>query len=196
MDQSLDSAKAALRTELTARLEAVPAQTRTEASTAACRLLVARDEWRTARAILFYAAMRDELDLWPVIREAWSQDRTVALPRYQPACRAYEAACVGGPADLRTGWYGILEPGPQCASIPVNRLDLVLVPGLAFDPVGGRLGRGKGHYDRLLADARGWLCGVAMDEQVVLSVPTGPQDVLLNCILTPTRWIACRQRSV
>ena len=68
------------------------------------------------------------------------------------------------------------------------RLDLVLVPGVAFDLHGRRLGRGRGYYDRLLSQVGGRTCGVAFDEQVVSEVPVEAHDVLLNCILTPTRW--------
>jgi 5-formyltetrahydrofolate cyclo-ligase len=64
-----------------------------------------------------------------------------------------------------------------------------LVPGVAFDLHGRRLGRGKGFYDRLLADVRGKTCGVAFDEQIVREVPVEPHDSDVNCILTPTRWI-------
>ena len=81
------------------------------------------------------------------------------------------------------------EPAAHCAEVPLNRLDLVLVPGVAFDARGGRLGRGKGFYDRLLAAVRGTKCGVAFDEQIVDAVPNGPLDIRLNCILTPTRLI-------
>jgi 5-formyltetrahydrofolate cyclo-ligase len=66
---------------------------------------------------------------------------------------------------------------------------LVLVPGVAFDLRGRRLGRGKGFYDRLLADAGGLKCGVAFDEQIVTEIPVEPHDVSVDCILTPTRWI-------
>jgi 5-formyltetrahydrofolate cyclo-ligase len=66
---------------------------------------------------------------------------------------------------------------------------LVLVPGVAFDSHGRRLGRGKGFYDQLLAFVRGTKCGVAFDEQIVPEIPIEPHDVRLNCILTPTRWI-------
>jgi 5-formyltetrahydrofolate cyclo-ligase len=74
----------------------------------------------------------------------------------------------------------------------MNRLDLILVPGLAFDLNGRRLGKGKGYYDRLLAGVSGIKCGVAFDEQVVSEVPAGPHDVRVNCILTPTRWLEFR----
>jgi 5-formyltetrahydrofolate cyclo-ligase len=68
-------------------------------------------------------------------------------------------------------------------------LDLVLAPGVAFDLQGHRLGRGKGFYDRLLADVRGVKCGVAFDEQIVDAVPVGPLDVGVDCLVTPTRWL-------
>ena len=67
--------------------------------------------------------------------------------------------------------------------------DLILVPGVAFDLHGRRLGRGKGFYDQLLAAVRGTTCGVAFEQQMVREVPVEPHDIHLNSILTPTRWI-------
>jgi 5-formyltetrahydrofolate cyclo-ligase len=77
----------------------------------------------------------------------------------------------------------------RCLAQPVNKLDLVLVPGVAFDLHGRRLGRGKGFYDQLLATVRGTTIGAAFEQQVVREVPVEPHDVYLNCILTPTRWL-------
>jgi 5-formyltetrahydrofolate cyclo-ligase len=68
-------------------------------------------------------------------------------------------------------------------------VDLILVPGLAFDLRGRRLGRGKGYYDQLLRGLRGITCGVAFDQQIVAEIPVEPHDVRVNCVLTPTRWI-------
>jgi 5-formyltetrahydrofolate cyclo-ligase len=99
---------------------------------------------------------------------------------------------VSDPAnDLRPGLLGIREPTEHCEAIALKRLDLVLVPGVAFDARGRRLGRGKGYYDRLLSDVRGVRCGVAFDEQIVPEVPVGPRDALLNCVVTPSRWLEC-----
>ena len=70
-------------------------------------------------------------------------------------------------------------------------LDVVLVPGVAFDLGGRRLGRGAGYYDRLLTGVRGTTCGVAFDEQISGELPVEPHDVHVNCILTPTRWLSC-----
>jgi 5-formyltetrahydrofolate cyclo-ligase len=72
----------------------------------------------------------------------------------------------------------------------MNRLDFALVPGLGFTTDGRRLGRGKGYYDRVLAQVRGFKCGVAFDQQIVDEIPAEPHDAQLDCILTPTRW--CR----
>jgi 5-formyltetrahydrofolate cyclo-ligase len=90
--------------------------------------------------------------------------------------------------DVLSGRFGIREPGESCAEIELNRLDFTLVPGVAFDLQGRRLGRGKGFYDRMLAAVRGTTCGVAFDEQIVGEVPVEPHDTRVNCILTPTRW--------
>jgi 5-formyltetrahydrofolate cyclo-ligase len=68
-------------------------------------------------------------------------------------------------------------------------LDLILVPGVAFDLQGRRLGRGKGYYDQLLGALHGTRCGVAFDQQVVDEIPMAPHDMTLHCILTPTRWV-------
>ena len=82
---------------------------------------------------------------------------------------------------------------PDCEPAPLNRLDLVLVPGVAFDAQGRRLGRGKGFYDRLLAKVRGHKCGVAFDVQIVSGLPEEPHDVRVDSILTPSRWHLCQR---
>jgi 5-formyltetrahydrofolate cyclo-ligase len=114
----------------------------------------------------------------------------VALPRYDADADRYEACQIRDEStDLCLGRFGIREPTGDCGRISINRLDLILVPGLAFDLHGRRLGRGKGYYDQLLAVSRGRSCGVAFDEQIVREVPVEPHDALVNCILTPTQWI-------
>lgn len=131
-----------------------------------------------------------EPSIWPLLAEALAAGKTVALPRFVSANKGYAGFQVCDPSrDLASGRFGIIEPLPSCPEVQLNRLDLVLVPGVAFDARGARLGRGKGFYDRLLADVRGTKCGVAFDEQMVDAVPVGPLDIRLNCILTPTRWI-------
>jgi len=185
----LHGTKARLRQHIRERLKAMTAQHRTGASLRICAKLRSLAVWKSAGSILFFAPMPTEPDIWPLLEEALLAGKTVSLPRFSLATRTYLAARIQNlELDLLRGQLGIREPTDACAEFPLNRLDLVLVPGVAFDLDGGRLGRGKGYYDRLLTAVRGTKCGVAFDEQVVDAVPVGPRDIRLNCILTPTRW--------
>ena len=103
----------------------------------------------------------------------------------------YAACIISERSELLPGRFGVLEPNEGCPLVPLNQLDLVFVPGVAYDFAGRRLGRGKGFYDRLLAEVRGHKCGVAFDAQIVAAVPEEPHDMRLNSILTPTRWHLC-----
>lgn len=195
MSSTLIEAKAALRRQMRSWLrDRTPAE-RTLASAAAVALLLARPEWQAARSVLLFAPLPDELDLWPLAAHALEQGRRLALPRFDPAVRAYHVAAVAElERDVRAGAFGIREPAPHCPVVPLNHLDLLLVPGLCFDLAGRRLGRGKGYYDRLLGPRRGTTCGVAWDQQVLASVPAGTADERVDCILTPTRWLAVMRR--
>jgi len=188
--------KAALRRQLRELARGLSSGERAAASAHARALLAAQPLWRQARAVLFYAPLPDELDLWPLLLEALREGRRIALPRYLPGAGEYGAALLAEPAhDLAPGKLGILEPVSHCPIFPLNRLDLVLAPGLGFDPHGRRLGRGKGYYDRLLAQVGGVRCGVGLDAQVVSALPAEPHDQMLDCILTPTRWLVCGQHA-
>ena len=90
---------------------------------------------------------------------------------------------------LRAGEVRHTRAYGPCARFPLKHLDLALVPGVGFDVTGHRLGRGRGFYDRLLAEFSGIKCGVAFDHQFVAQIPAEKHDVRMNCILTPTRWL-------
>ncbi len=192
MEDSLTAAKAALRARVRAQLSQLTSAERAAASRALCERLREQAIWQSARSVMLFAPMPRETDVWPLVEEALASGKTVALPRFSSRSGDYAAAVVRDPAsDLRPGLLGIREPTERCEAIALNRLDLVLVPGVAFDARGRRLGRGKGYYDRLLSDVRGVRCGVAFDEQIVPEVPVGPRDALLNCVVTPSRWLEC-----
>jgi len=153
-------------------------------------LLCAQPGWVQAQAILFYAPRKDELDLWPLVQMALAAGKRVSLPRYQPEADAYCACEIIDPLkDLIPGRYSIPEPAPHCLPFLLKPLDLFLVPGVAFDLLGRRLGRGRGYYDKMLAAPSGVRCGVGFDQQIVSEIPVAPHDAHLNCILTPTRWL-------
>jgi len=186
------SPKAELRREIRAVLKEIPPATRLAASAQIRTRLKEQEFWRKASSILFFASLPDEVDLWPLLEETLAAGRIAALPRYNPVINDYQACRVQHPqTEVGPGQFGIREPKAGCVEIPVERLGLILVPGIAFDVRGGRLGRGRGFYDRLLAGIPGTKCGVTFDEQIVEVVPTGKLDVRMNFILTPTRCIKC-----
>jgi len=188
MAVNVTNSKSDLRQKIRAALEKISPAARAEKSVRLCERLRSRLE--NARTILFFAPLADEPDVWPALETALAAGKIVALPRFDRETKNYVACQVQNLSeDLVSGQFGIREPRNSCPVLPLNRLDLILVPGVAFDPQGRRLGRGKGFYDQLLAEVRGITCGVAFDEQIVDAVPVAPHDVTLNCILTPTRWI-------
>jgi 5-formyltetrahydrofolate cyclo-ligase len=190
MSDPLLESKQALRALARARVAGLSSEYRAAAAAQVVVSLASRPEWARASSVLLFAPLPDELDAWPLVELALMAGKTVALPAFVPETNSYAARqIVDGARDIVLGKFGVREPADACVEVPLNQLDLVLVPGLAFDARGGRLGRGKGFYDRLLAGVRGTKCGVAFDEQLVDAVPVGPHDIRLNCILTPTRWI-------
>jgi 5-formyltetrahydrofolate cyclo-ligase len=190
MDEGLHGLKAAMRQEVRTRLGELPKGAREAGSLLACEQLRGQAVWVGAESVLFYAASGWELDLWSLLREGLAAGKRVALPRFDAGRGQYAACRVNDLGrDLVRGRYGIAEPMEACEEVALNRLDLILVPGVAFDLRGRRLGRGKGYFDRLLGTTRGTKCGVAFDEQIVREVPVEPHDSDVNCILTPTRWI-------
>ncbi len=188
--RQMNASKQALRREVAAVLRAMTPAEREAASGQARELLASRPQWRAARSVLFYAPMAEELDVWPLLQQALGAHKRVGLPRFSPEAAAYVACEVRDLGlDLKPGHFGIREPAGHCAAFSLKWLDFILVPGVAFDLQGRRLGRGKGFYDQLLAGLRGVTCGVAFDQQIVRQVPVTPNDIRMNCVLTPTRWI-------
>jgi 5-formyltetrahydrofolate cyclo-ligase len=141
--------------------------------------------------VLCFASLSDEPDIAPAVESALAEKKIIALPRFDSASGCYGASVITDSAQLVRGPFGALEPGPGCPLCPLNQLDLILVPGVAFDLAGRRLGRGKGFYDRLLAAVRGHKCGVAFEEQIVADLPEEPHDVRVDSIVTPARWRLC-----
>ncbi|HZR18189.1 MAG TPA: 5-formyltetrahydrofolate cyclo-ligase [Verrucomicrobiae bacterium] len=186
----MNALKAALREQVKAHLAVLSEEQRAARSAELRARLLEQPIWRKAQSILMYAPVSGEADVWPLLATGLQFGKRVALPRFDPMTRQYVGCQVTNPSqDLVLGRYGIREPAVHCESIALNQLDFVLVPGVAFDLHGRRLGRGKGYYDRMLAEVRGQTCGVAFDEQIVREVPISPHDSDVNCILTPTRWI-------
>jgi len=194
---SVQTQKLVLRNKIRERVRAMDTPSVEAASRDACSRLTRQPRWQAARTVLGYAPIPGELDVWPLLIAGLNAGKRLSLPRFvgpsigkADAPASYVPCEIVSPEkDLCPGQFGIREPAQWCPQFELNRLDFTLVPGVAFDLQGRRLGRGKGFYDRMLAAVRGTICGVAFDEQIVEEVPIEPHDTRVNCILTPTRWI-------
>ena len=174
--------KADLRNEM----RAVRASLTVQEQRRTARLLLERLEawslWKKAETVMAYAAVRGEADLTPALQSLWREGRRVVLPRCEG--KRLAALAVRGPEELSPGYMGIPEPKAVCTAVDPDEIDLILVPGLAFDRSGGRLGQGAGYYDRFLPLTHGFRLGVAHAACVVGRVPADPWDCRMDAILT------------
>ena len=177
--------KSELRQKIRAALQKMSPALRMAESIQLCDRL--EPQLQSARTILFFAPLPDEPDVWPLLEKLLPTKKICALPAFDSPAQTYSARRVQNlTMDLSLGKFGIREPSASCPEIPPGNLDLILVPGVAFDLNGRRLGRGKGFYDRLLAKVRGIKCGVAFDQQIVKAVAAETHDVRMDFIVTPT----------
>jgi|DewCreStandDraft_4_1066084.scaffolds.fasta_scaffold01664_14 5-formyltetrahydrofolate cyclo-ligase len=189
---SLQQAKAALRQQVRRALAAMDAHTREAQGRAVCDRIRHSREWTQARCVGLFAPLPDEPDLRPLWQEALVGGKTLVLPRWDSNTGTYVAARIQDPAaDLVAGRYGVLEPRPELPIVAWESLDWLAVPGVAFDRRGGRLGRGAGHYDRILAATPAFRCGVAFACQLVEAVPVAEHDLRVDAVVTPSEWIRC-----
>lgn len=149
--------------------------------------------YRAARTIMLYLAMADEPQTDAVIIDALKADKTVCVPVLGQQYGIMEAAVISGLDDLVTGRLGLRMPDPARAkNIDPVLIDLVLVPGVAFDRGGNRLGMGAGYYDRFLTRApQALLVGMAWSFQVVDAVPAATHDVSMHYLLTEEGIFRC-----
>ena len=187
---NLKEQKAALRKQIRVELQKIPPAARAAASAQLCARLQEQSFWKNAATVLFFAPLPDEADVWPLLEKSVAGGKIVGLPRFDPADQSYAVCRVQNlRSEIALGQFGIREPKPGCVEMALSRLDLILVPGVAFDLHGRRLGRGRGFYDRLLTEITGLKCGIALDEQIADEVPAGEHDQQMDFILTPTRCV-------
>ena len=189
MPTEISKAKIELRAKIRAALEKIsPAVSVVESKNLCARLEV---QMHSAGTILFFMPMPDEPDVRPLLEKFLAAGKICALPFFDLEKELYATRQVKNPAvDLVVGKFGIREPSSNCAEIALEKINMVLVPGMAFDLSGNRLGRGLGFYDRLLENVSGVKCGVGYDFQLLEKIPTEAHDAKVDFIVTPSRCMA------
>lgn len=178
--------KSALRQQMRDKLAAMDATTMSAGSDAVCKALAAMNLFAKAGVVMAYLSMPEELDVDEIVRRGPDAGKTMLVPRVEADVgRMIAIQCASLQAGLSVSSYGIREPVAG-EEFPVERIDLIVVPGLAFDRAGNRLGRGGGYYDRFLAQPglTAVRCAVAFDEQLVECVPAGPHDQPIDVLVT------------
>jgi 5-formyltetrahydrofolate cyclo-ligase len=149
--------------------------------------------WAEARTVLLYvSAFAEEIRTAPFLSMAYDAGKRVILPRVDRSEWRLRLHPVSDPrSELTPGVLGIPEPAPTLPEIPAVAIDWALIPGVAFDDLGFRLGRGAGHYDRLLPGMRpDCICwAFCLSCQLVPRLPVEPHDVPLEGITAPNRTI-------
>jgi len=202
---TIDEAKAQLRCDVAAGLAGIDPDRRRAAGAAIAERLTRLPAVTEADTIMVFLSMPTEVDTWPIIRWAWERGGQVAIPRverFAPTAEAHDPAAgmvavalepadvadAGAHPALRPGRFGI-PTAPAAAVVPAGDLDVVLVPCVAVDRQGRRLGRGGGYYDRFLGrpEVRAARIALAFDAQVRDAVPAGPDDVPVDRVVTESR---------
>ena len=186
--------KAVIRERALAARRRIPDAVREARSAAIADRLAELPAWRGARVIHSYVgAVEGEVGTRELVRRALAEGRTVACPRVRWSPRGLDSFAIRSLDDLVESRRGLWEPDPRRAE-PVSdaELDLVVVPGLAFDRRGWRVGFGAGLYDRFLAGVDAPRVGLAFSLQIESSLPVEPHDEPVDWIVTEGETIACR----
>lgn len=178
--------KAELRRRMRARLAAMSPAERAAAGERIAERVWSLPQVAEARALLLYASLPEEAPTAEIAREARRRGIVVTYPRCLPETREMALHRVGAEEELVPGSYGLLEPGEECPRLALEEIDVALVPGLAWDRAGRRLGRGAGYYDRLFARPgwRGARVGLFFALQEAEAVPADAWDRELDAVVT------------
>ena len=139
------------------------------------------DLFQQASCIALYHAIPGEVQTAGLI-EKWYRKKRLLLPFIRG--NDLQLLLYAGKESLKTGVFGILEPSEDCEAVPESEIDLIIVPGVAFDRQHNRLGRGKGFYDRLLSTLDVPKIGICYDFQLKDQIPAEPFDRKMDLIIT------------
>lgn len=153
------------------------------------RRLIRMPAYQIAQRVACYVSVNNEVDTKTLIRVALRDGKRVGVPiARQDGVMDFQA--IAGLNELRTAHYGLREPAPNPnAILPPHTIDSILIPGIAFDRYGHRIGSGKGYYDRFLTRTKAARIGLAYAFQIIDRVPAEPHDVKMDFIVTESEII-------
>ncbi|NLE29752.1 MAG: 5-formyltetrahydrofolate cyclo-ligase [Phycisphaerae bacterium] len=185
----LKNEKLRVRKELRQQLRDLPTEQRDQWSRQITDRLLALPEYQHAQTIMAFFSFSTEYDTAPLIRHALSEKKAICAPRVDWSTWRMSPVLVSDPDQFTKDDRGLMEPtGDRIADL--ETIDLIIIPGLAFDLTGRRLGRGAGFYDRFLSQIQlrhAIRLAPIFDLQLIPTVPADQHDQLIDIILTPTK---------
>ncbi|MEW8973496.1 MAG: 5-formyltetrahydrofolate cyclo-ligase [Tissierellaceae bacterium] len=150
--------------------------------------------YKNANTIMTFISFSDEVNTHDFIRKAISDGKRVTVPITFPKTREIKASHILDFGELELGYYNILTPKKEFIRfIPPEEIDLIIVPGVAFDKNGYRVGYGGGYYDRFLSNLPNVVTiGIAFELQMIDEVPKDKFDIPVNFIFTEKKVINCQ----
>jgi len=187
--------KARVRAEMRRLLSQQGEDRRGAVGSQIAQVLALAPEWQQADTVLAFSGAHGEPNTTPLLELGLAEGRTVALPRVDAERLAFHV--IGRLSQLERGYRKLLEPLARLPRLSNREIEgaLILVPGVAFDRAGNRLGRGGGYYDRFLGRLRATgvtvvVAGVCSQQQLIDRVPHDPGDQSVDLVVTEQGWLA------
>lgn len=185
--------KVELRDRMRVKLAALSLSEVRAKSAAIWERLAVFDGFASAECALIYVSKGHEVGTHGLIQQLLAMGRRVCVPKFDEGTQHYVVSELRDfQTELVEGKFHILEPKPGAVRVVhAGQLQALLVPGLAFDETGNRLGRGMGFFDAILRGAHGTKIALAYDFQMLKEVPVEPHDVAVDFIVTETKTLKC-----
>lgn len=147
---------------------------------------ISSEFYKKAVTIFAFVSFKSEVDTHRIIKYATEDGKTIYVPKIQSKEKGIEIFKIEGFDQLKKGYFGILEPVEDCVPADKNTIDLILMPGVAFDRLGGRLGYGAGFYDRFLSgmDKKANKIALAYHFQILNRIPVDKYDIPIDGVIT------------
>ena len=187
----MKSEKKTLRDEMMAREAALPTDYLAASDAGIRERLLALEEYKAARSVLFFYSIWTEPDTHAAINAALADGKTVCLPQSLPN-GIMIARKIASLDELVPARFGIPSPTEEMPMLEHAEIDFIVVPSVAFDADGFRLGHGGGYYDRYMAKSPAFRCGIARERMLLPRVPRGRYDLAVDCVVTETRVLRFR----
>jgi 5-formyltetrahydrofolate cyclo-ligase len=191
--------KKELRKETIERRDRIPSEVRTIKDRTIRDVFLGLKLYSECSRLLLFASFRSEVNTFPIIEKALQTGKRVALPRVNRSEKVLDLYYIDSLEQLERGYMGIQEPvvAPERIAM-VEDMEVIVLPGVAFDEQGGRIGYGGGYYDRLIGSIRGrpHLIALAYEEQILPKIPMDPHDIRVDLIVTDRRVIEVRDAKV